>query len=45
VITKNGGKVLGSVRPPFATPDLSSLILRSASKAKIIGTSAGRPTT
>src|SRR5665213_263274 len=36
VITKNGGKVLGSVRPPFATPDLSSFVLQAqASKAKI----------
>ena len=31
VITKNGGKVLGSVRPPFATPDLSSFILQAQS--------------
>ena len=38
VITKNGGKVLGAVRPPFATADLSSFILQAqASKAKIIG--------
>src|SRR5437763_2766424 len=29
VITKNGGKVLGSVRPPFATPDLSSFIMQA----------------
>ena len=44
VITKNGGKVLGSVRPPFATPDLSSFILQAqASKAKIIGIAAGPP--
>src|SRR3979490_1860276 len=42
VITKNGGKVLGSVRPPFATPDLSSFILQAqASKAKIIGIAGG----
>ena len=34
VITANGGKVLGSVKPPFATPDLSSFILQAqASKA------------
>src|SRR4029078_8817465 len=26
VIVKNGGKVLGSVRLPFATPDVSSFI-------------------
>jgi len=44
VITANGGKVLGAVRPPFATPDLSSFILQAqASKAKIIGIAAGPP--
>src|SRR5882757_883023 len=44
VITANGGKVLGSVRPPFATPDLSSFVLQAqASKAKIIGIAAGPP--
>ena len=44
MITKAGGKVLGSVRPPFATPDLSSFILQAqASKAKIIGIAAGPP--
>src|SRR5690242_12872324 len=44
VITKMGGKVLGSVRPPFATPDLSSFVLQAqASKAKIIGIAAGPP--
>jgi branched-chain amino acid transport system substrate-binding protein len=44
VIVKNGGKVLGSVKPPFATPDLSSFILQAqASKAKIIGIAAGPP--
>ena len=44
VITKNGGKVLGSVRPPFATPDLSSFVLQAqASKAKIIGIAGGPP--
>src|SRR5438128_6499775 len=44
MITKSGGKVLGSVRPPFATPDLSSFILQAqASKAKIIGIAAGPP--
>ena len=37
VINANGGKVIGSVRPPFATPDLSSFILQAqASKAKVI---------
>jgi branched-chain amino acid transport system substrate-binding protein len=44
VIAANGGKVLGSVRPPFATPDLSSFILQAqASKAKIIGIAGGPP--
>jgi len=44
VITANGGKVLGSVRPPLATPDLSSFVLQAqASKAKIIGIAAGPP--
>jgi len=44
VITANGGKVLGSVRPPFATPDLSSFILQAqASKAKVIGIAGGPP--
>ncbi len=44
VIVKNGGKVVGSVRPPFATPDLSSFVLQAqASKAKIIGIAGGPP--
>jgi branched-chain amino acid transport system substrate-binding protein len=44
VIVKNGGKVLGAVRPPFATADLSSFILQAqASKAKIIGIAGGPP--
>ncbi|GAC1334622.1 MAG: ABC transporter substrate-binding protein [Beijerinckiaceae bacterium] len=44
VITKNGGKILGTVRPPFATPDLSSFVLQAqASKAKIIGLAGGPP--
>jgi branched-chain amino acid transport system substrate-binding protein len=44
VVTGNGGEVLGSVRPPFATPDLSSFVLQAqASKAKIIGIAAGPP--
>jgi len=44
VITASGGKVLGSVRPPLATPDLSSFVLQAqASKAKIIGIAAGPP--
>jgi branched-chain amino acid transport system substrate-binding protein len=44
VIRANGGKVLGAVRHPFATPDLSSFILQAqASKAKIIGIASGPP--
>jgi branched-chain amino acid transport system substrate-binding protein len=44
VVTANGGKVLGSVSHPFATPDLSSFILQAqASKAKIIGLASGPP--
>jgi branched-chain amino acid transport system substrate-binding protein len=44
VIVKNGGKVLGSVRLPFATPDVSSFILQAqASKASIVGIAAGPP--
>src|SRR5712672_976607 len=44
VVIQTGGKVLGSVRPPFATPDLSSFVLQAqASKAKIIGIAAGPP--
>jgi branched-chain amino acid transport system substrate-binding protein len=44
VIAKNGGKVIGSVNLPFATPDTSSFILQAqASKAKIIGIAAGPP--
>jgi branched-chain amino acid transport system substrate-binding protein len=44
VINANGGKMIGSVRPPFATPDLSSFILQAqASKAKIIGIAGGPP--
>jgi branched-chain amino acid transport system substrate-binding protein len=44
VVTRNGGKVLGAVRLPFATADVSSFILQAqASKAKIIGIAAGPP--
>ena len=44
VIRANGGKVLGAVCHPFATPDLSSFILQAqASKAKIIGIASGPP--
>src|ERR1700761_8074396 len=38
VVTKNGGKVVGAVRLPFAAADVSSFILQAqASNAKIIG--------
>ena len=44
VILESGGKVIGSVRHPFATPDLSSFVVQAqASKAKIIGLAAGPP--
>src|SRR5450755_2903397 len=44
VVKANGGTVVGSVRPPLATPDLSSFVLQAqASKAKIIGIAAGPP--
>ena len=44
VIARNGGKVLGSVRLPFASPDVSSFVLQAqASKAKIIGIAGGPP--
>jgi branched-chain amino acid transport system substrate-binding protein len=44
VVKANGGKVVGAVRPPFATSDLSSFILQAqASKARIIGIAAGPP--
>src|SRR5213079_2002353 len=44
MINKAGGKVLRSVRPPLATPDLSSFVLQAqASKAKIIGIAGGTP--
>jgi branched-chain amino acid transport system substrate-binding protein len=44
VIRANGGKVMGAVRHPFATPDLSSFILQAqASKAKVIGIASGPP--
>jgi branched-chain amino acid transport system substrate-binding protein len=44
VIEANGGKVLGSVRPPFATPELSSFVLQAQqSKAQVIGIAAGPP--
>ena len=44
VVRANGGQVLGAVRHPFATPDLSSFILQAqASRAKIIGIASGPP--
>jgi branched-chain amino acid transport system substrate-binding protein len=44
VVKANGGQVLGAVRHPFATQDLSSFILQAqASKAKIIGIASGPP--
>jgi branched-chain amino acid transport system substrate-binding protein len=44
VIVKNGGKVIGAVRPPYATADLSSFVLQAqSSKAKIIGIAGGPP--
>ena len=44
VVQANGGKVLGSVRHPFGTADLSSFILQAqSSKAKIIGLASGPP--
>ncbi|OKO81108.1 ABC transporter substrate-binding protein [Bradyrhizobium sp. AS23.2] len=44
VISDHGGKVIGSVKPPFGTPDLASFVLQAqASKAKIIGIASGPP--
>ena len=38
IVKANGGKVLGSIRHPQDTPDLSSYLLQAqASKAKVIG--------
>jgi len=47
VVTKSGGKVLGTVRHPFPAQDFSSFLLQAqASKAKIIGlANAGADTT
>ncbi len=37
-VEANGGKVIGSVRFPFGTPDFSSFVLQAqASKAKVVG--------
>jgi branched-chain amino acid transport system substrate-binding protein len=44
VVQANGGQVVGSVRFPFNSPDLTSFVLQAqASKAKIIGIAAGPP--
>jgi branched-chain amino acid transport system substrate-binding protein len=44
VVKANGGTVVGSVRFPFNSPDLTSFVLQAqASKAKIIGIAAGPP--
>jgi len=44
VINANGGKVVGSVKPPFAAPELSSFMLQAqASKAQVIGIAGGPP--
>jgi branched-chain amino acid transport system substrate-binding protein len=44
VIEANGGQVIGSVKPPFATPDLSSFIVQAQqSKAQVIGIAGGPP--
>ena len=47
IVTKNGGKVLGSVRVPFNTADFSSFLLQAqASGAKVIAlATAGGDTT
>ncbi|MBR1177146.1 ABC transporter substrate-binding protein [Bradyrhizobium sp. KB893862 SZCCT0404] len=37
-VTENGGKVVGSVRFPFGSPDFSSFLLQAqASKSKVVG--------
>jgi branched-chain amino acid transport system substrate-binding protein len=44
VVEANGGTVVGSVRHPYASPDLSSFIVQAqASNAKIIGIASGPP--
>lgn len=44
VVEANGGKVVGAVRFPFNSPDMSSFVLQAQnSKAKIIGIAAGPP--
>jgi branched-chain amino acid transport system substrate-binding protein len=44
VVEANGGRVVGSVRHPFAAPDLTSFVLQAqSSHAKIIGLASGPP--
>ncbi|HXZ02570.1 MAG TPA: ABC transporter substrate-binding protein [Stellaceae bacterium] len=44
VAEANGGRVVGSVKFPFNSPDLTSFVLQAqASKAQIIGIAAGPP--
>ena len=44
VVEANGGQVVGAVRFPFNSPDLTSFVLQAqTSKAKIIGIAAGPP--
>lgn len=44
VLRNKGATILGSARPPFGSPDLSSFILQAqSSKAKIIGLAGGPP--
>jgi branched-chain amino acid transport system substrate-binding protein len=44
VIVKDDGTIVGAVRMPFATPDLSSFVLQAqSSKAQVIGIAAGPP--
>jgi len=44
VVKQMGGTVVGSVRHPFASQDLTSFVLQAqASKAKIIGIASGPP--
>ena len=47
IVTKSGGKVLGTAKHPFPTQDFSSFLLQAqASKAKVIGlANAGADTT
>ena len=44
VVVENGGQVLGSIRHPFNTPDLTSFLLQGmASKAQALGLANGPP--